>query len=157
LNFCFSRLVFESTEILKKIVNMFIKEIKIRVRYAETDRMGYAYYGNYATYFEVARVETMRELGISYRQLEDDGIILPVAELNIKYKKPAYYDDEIRIRVKIQEMPKIRFGFNYETYNDKGELLNTAYTELVFVNKLTGRPMKIPEHIQKLIEPHFEV
>jgi acyl-CoA thioester hydrolase len=134
---------------------MFIKEIQLRVRYAETDRMGYAYYGNYATYFEVARVETMRELGISYRQLEDDGIILPVAELNIKYKKPAYYDDEITIRVTIKEIPQIRFGFHYETYNDKGALLNTGFTELVFVNKLTGRPMKIPEHLVALMKSHF--
>jgi acyl-CoA thioester hydrolase len=134
---------------------MFIKETKLRVRYAETDRMGYAYYGNYATYFEVARVEALRSLGISYKQLEDDGVLLPVAEFTIKYKKPAFYDDELTIKVSIQQMPKVRFGFHYETFNSSGELLNTAFTELVFVNKVTGRPVAIPEHLKSLIKPYF--
>jgi len=134
---------------------MFYKETTLRVRYAETDRMGYAYYGNYATYFEVARVEAMRALGISYRQLEDDGVLLPVAEFHVKYKKPAYYDDEITIKVTITELPKIRFKFDYETRNSKGDLLNTAFTELVFVNKETGRPMLIPESVKDLMKDHF--
>ena len=134
---------------------MFIKETKLRVRYAETDRMGYAYYGNYATYFEVARVEALRALGISYKELEDDGVLLPVTEFNIKYKRPAFYDDELTIKVTIQQMPKIRFVFNYETYNSNGELLNTAFTELVFVNKETGRPMLIPNALILLLEKHF--
>ena len=134
---------------------MFIKETKLRVRYAETDRMGYAYYGNYATYFEVARVEALRALGISYKELEDDGVLLPVTEFNIKYKRPAFYDDELTIKVTIQQMPKIRFVFNYETYNSNGELLNTAFTELVFVNKETGKPMLIPNALILLLEKHF--
>lgn len=134
---------------------MFIKEVKLRIRYAETDRMGYAYYGNYATYFEVARVEAMRDLGISYKQLEDDGVLLPVTELNVKYKKPAYYDDEITVKVTIKEIPRIRFNFYYETYNHKGELLNTAFTQLVFVNKGTGKPMRIPKEIENRIKRHF--
>ena len=134
---------------------MFIWKTKLRVRYAETDRMGYAYYGNYATYFEVARVEAMRALGMSYKRLEDDGVILPVSEFNIQYKKPAYYDDELTIVVKIVEKPRVRFNFNYKTYNEKGDLLNTAFTQLVFVNKETGRPMPIPEALNKLISPHF--
>lgn len=134
---------------------MFIKETKVRVRYAETDRMGYAYYGNYATYFEVARVEAMRALGISYKELEDDGVLLPVSELNVKYKKPAFYDDELTIKVTIQQLPQIRFKFHYETFNSKGELLNTAFTELVFVNKETGRPMIIPDRLVSLMKHHF--
>lgn len=134
---------------------MFFKEVKIRIRYAETDRMGYAYYGNYATYFEVARVEAMRALGIPYKKLEDEGIILPVAEFHVKYKKPAYYDDEITVKVTIKEIPKIRFRFDYETYNSEGDLLNSAFTELVFVNKDTGRPMVIPDHIRTKISPYF--
>tara|TARA_R110002050_G_scaffold204327_1_gene339670 strand:- start:158546 stop:158950 length:405 start_codon:yes stop_codon:yes gene_type:complete len=134
---------------------MFSKEIKLRIRYAETDRMGYAYYGNYATYFEVARVEAMRALGISYKKLEDDGVLLPVAEFNVKYKKPAFYDDEITVKVTIKELPKIRFSFHYETFNEKGDLLNTAFTELVFVNKETGRPMRIPEQIKNRMIKHF--
>jgi len=134
---------------------MFTKEIELRIRYAETDRMGYAYYGNYATYFEVARVEAMRALGISYKEMEDSGVILPVAEFNIKYKKPALYDDKITVRVTIKEIPKIRFRFYYETYNESGELLNTAFTELVFVNKQTGRPMVIPDNLKALFKSHF--
>lgn len=134
---------------------MFICQTKIRVRYAETDRMGYAYYGNYATYFEVARVEAMRALGISYKQLEDDGVILPVSEFTTKYMKPAYYDDELTVKVMLKEIPKIRFNFYYETYNESGELLNTAFTQLVFVNKNTGRPMVAPSPVTDLIKKHF--
>ncbi|MGB0392038.1 MAG: acyl-CoA thioesterase [Salibacteraceae bacterium] len=134
---------------------MFIKEIKLRVRYAETDRMGYAYYGNYAAYFEVARVEALRSLGISYKELEDDGVLLPVSEFKVNYKKPAFYDDELTIKVTIQQLPKIRFDFYYETYNSQNELLNTAYTQLVFVNKETGRPTKIPQRLKLLMKSHF--
>ena len=134
---------------------MFTKETKIRVRYAETDRMGYSYYGNYATYYEVARVEAMREIGMSYKELEDNGVLLPVAEFNIKYKKPAFYDDEITVKVIIKELPKVRFKFYYETINSKGDLLNTGFTELVFVNKNTGRPMQIPDELKTLMNSHF--
>lgn len=134
---------------------MFTKEIELRIRYAETDRMGYAYYGNYATYFEVARVEAMRALGMSYKEMEDNGVILPVAEFSVKYKKPAYYDDKITITVTIKEVPKITFNFYYETFNENGELLNTAFTELVFVNKQTGRPMVIPKSLEVLFNPYF--
>jgi len=134
---------------------MFTKEIELRIRYAETDRMGYAYYGNYATYFEVARVEAMRALGMSYKDIEDSGVILPVKEFSVRYKKPAFYDDNITIKVTIKEVPKFRFGFHYETRNDKREVLNTAFTELVFVNKQTGRPMVIPENLRLLFKPYF--
>ncbi len=134
---------------------MFIYETKVRVRYAETDRMGFAYYGNYATYFEVARVEAMRTLGMSYKQLEDGGVLLPVSEFTTKYKKPAYYDDELTIRVMVRDIPKVRFNFYYETYNEKGELLNTAFTQLVFVNKINGRPTVVPTQLLSLIKAHF--
>src|SRR6185503_5026559 len=100
---------------------MFISEVKIRVRYGETDRMGYAYYGNYAEYFEVARVESLRELGMNYKDLEDSGIILPVYTFNVKYMKPAFYDDLLTIKCFIKELPKTRLLFHYETYNEKGE------------------------------------
>jgi acyl-CoA thioester hydrolase len=148
-------LVFESKDFLFKNVDMFYKETTLRVRYAETDRMGYAYYGNYATYFEVARVEAMRALGISYKELEDSGVLLPVSEFRVKYKKPAFYDDEITIKVTISELPKIRFQFDYETRNTNGELLNTAFTELIFVNKETGRPMMMPDNLKELMKSHF--
>lgn len=128
---------------------------KIRVRYAETDQMGYVYYGNYATYFEVARVETLRSLGVSYKELEENGIMLPVRELKIQYKKPAVYDDELTIKVIIKEIPKTRFVFLYETYNSQGTLLNLAETTLVFVNKSTKYPMSAPAEFMAKLAPFF--
>lgn len=123
---------------------MFTSETKVRVRYAETDKMGYCYYGNYATFFEVARVETIKKIGFSYKQMEDDGVALPVLEFNVKYFKPAFYDDEITIKTTICEMPAARIKFDYACFNEKGEKLNEATTTLVFVNMETGRPMQAP-------------
>ena len=127
---------------------MFQHEHNLRVRYAETDRMGYAYYGNYATYFEVARVEALRELGISYKELEDDGILLPVSEYNVKYLKPAFYDDELRIVTTINERPGVRIRFEYRVYNQSGSELAIAKTTLVFVSASNGRPVKPPKQIE---------
>ena len=126
---------------------MYQHSINIRVRYAETDKMGYCYYGNYATYFEVARVEALRNLGISYKALEDDGIILPVVDFKVKYLKPAYYDDELTIFVKIEEIPTVKIKFHYETFNSKNEKLNFGDTTLVFVDEKTGRVNKPPEKL----------
>ncbi len=125
---------------------MFSSETILRVRYAETDRMGYVYYGNYATYFEVARVDGLRTLGYSYKEMEDSGIIMPVLEFAIKYFKPAYYDDELRIVSTIHEMPTTRLRFEHETYNSKNELLNKAHVILVMVSKATGKPCHAPEY-----------
>ena len=105
---------------------MYSFKTKVRVRYAETDKMGFCYYGNYATYFEIARVEALRNLGVSYKVLEDEGTFLPVSEFNVKYLKPAYYDDELTIHVFIKEMPGVKIKFTYETYNDKDE--NSTYS-----------------------------
>ena len=135
---------------------MIEKEIKIRVRYGETDRMGYVYYGNYATYFEVARVETLRNMGISYKKLEDDGVMLPVLEYKIKYYKPAFYDDELRIQITIEKLPGIRIHFRYKTYNSENVLLNEAETTLVFVNIKTGKPRMIPDDLSVIFSSHFK-
>lgn len=135
---------------------MIEKEIKIRVRYGETDRMGYVYYGNYATYFEVARVEMLRSLGISYKKLEDDGVMLPVLEFKIKYFKPAYYDDELSIKIIINKMPGVRIHFEYETYNQDNVLLNKAETTLVFVDVKTGKPCPIPSDLLPYFESFFK-
>jgi len=134
---------------------MYTSKTKIRVRYSETDMMGYCYYGNYATYFEVARVETIRQLGFSYKQMEDDGIALPVLEFSIKYFKPAFYDDELTIETFITELPKARIHFSYKTYNEKGTLLNEAQTSLVFFNKETMKPCVAPEDFRKAIKIYF--
>ncbi|HAW52742.1 MAG TPA: thioesterase [Flavobacteriales bacterium] len=130
-------------------------EIKIRVRYSETDKMGYVYYGNYAAYFEVARVEMLRELGFTYKKMEDDGIFLPVADFHIKYLKPAYYDDELTIVIKITDMPSSKIRFEYETFNQDGVLLNTAETVLVFFDGNTKRPCRAPQSIQDRARPYF--
>ncbi len=135
---------------------MIVHEIKLRVRYAETDKMGFAYYGNYATYFEVARVETMRKAGISYRNLEDEGILLPVSRYSVEFRKPAFYDEELTVKVTVPEMPGVRFKFDYETFNEKGERLNTAHTTLVFTDKKTGKAMRIPPHIEQKLKAFFD-
>ncbi len=130
---------------------MYKTKTKLRVRYAETDRMSYVYYGNYAMYFEVARVDAMKGIGMSYKELEDSGIMMPVLEYNIKYFKPAFYDDELTIETIIDQEPSARIRFDYKTYNSQGQELNNAYTTLVFVDVKTGRPVKAPSHfLEKL-------
>ena len=130
-------------------------EISLRVRYAETDQMGYVYYGHYAQYFEVARVEMLRTLGFSYKKLEEEGVILPVLEYSIKYIRPAYYDNLLTIITEIRKLPNTRIHFQYETFNEKNELLNKAETTLVFVNKSTGRPTSVPDHLSEAFKKYF--
>jgi acyl-CoA thioester hydrolase len=134
---------------------MYRSTVKIRVRYAETDRMGYVYYGNYATYFEVARVEALRQLGISYRSLEDAGILLPVLDYSVRYRRPAYYDDELEIRTVITELPKTRIFFSYEVVNTEGVTITTAETTLVFIDKATGKPRSAPDQVLEAMKPWF--
>src|SRR5260221_7422800 len=126
---------------------MYTTEVTIRVRYGETDRMGYVYYGNYAQYFEVARVEALRNLGFSYRKLEDEGIILPVLNYSVKFIKPAFYDDELIIKVLIKELAMARIRFDYEVYNEKDELITIADTTLVFINRTTNKPCALPKDL----------
>ncbi len=124
---------------------MYQSEAKVRVRYAETDQMGYCYYGNYATFFEVARVDALRKIGISYNELEKQNFQMPVLDFNIKYVKPAYYDEELTILCKIPLIPKVRIKFDYETYNQKKEMINFGSTTLVFIDKLTKKPVNCPK------------
>jgi acyl-CoA thioester hydrolase len=130
-------------------------EVQVRVRYAETDKMGYVYYGNYATYFEVGRVEIFRLWGYSYKELEESGIIMPVLEYKSKFLKPAKYDDLLTIKVFIKSKPSVRIVFEYEVYNEEKILLNIAETTLVFVNLQTGKPCFPPAHFEALISPYF--
>mgnify|MGYP001358870952 CR=1 FL=1 len=135
---------------------MFQHEVNIRVRYAETDQMGYVYYGNYATYFEVGRVESFRAIGFSYKELEAEGIGMPVLEYKTKYLAPAKYDDELTINVKISEMPGVRIRFEYEIRNEAGKTLNIAETTLVFINMKNGRPTRLPEKFETLMRNYFK-
>lgn len=136
---------------------MFIESTQIRVRYGETDQMGYLYYGNYALYYEVGRAEAIRKLGFTYAQLEREGVIMPVAELNVKYIRPAYYDDLITVKTILKEMPvdhKIRF--HSELYNEKGELLNVGVTTLVFLHADTKLKYGLPPLMREALAPFFE-
>ena len=132
--------------------NKFYHETDIRIRYAETDKMGYSYYGNYPTFFEVGRTEFLREMGISYKELEDLGYMLPITSLSIKYLKPAIYDDLITVRTFLKYLHPIRVEFDYEIFNQKGELLTTGNTLLVFISSKTRRPTKAPDFYNETIK-----
>jgi acyl-CoA thioester hydrolase len=127
---------------------------KIRVRYGETDQMGYCYYGNYAQYFEVGRVEALRSIGMSYKSLEAQGIMLPVSEFSVKYHSPALYDDNLTIITTITQISGARIYFNYEILNEKNILISKAQTILVFVDKKTMRPIQAPNTFIQLIEQY---
>jgi acyl-CoA thioester hydrolase len=135
---------------------MFFADTKVRVRYAETDQMGYVYYGNYATYCEVGRVELLRAMGTSYKKLEESGVMLPVVDYSVTYRKPAFYDDELTIRTFIKKVPRVKIVFEYEIRNEKDELLNTAATTLVFVDMTSGRPCVAPEWFLEKLKSYFK-
>lgn len=134
---------------------MFIGETSIRVRYGETDRMGYSYYGNYAEYYEVGRVEALRKLGWNYKEMEDSGILLPVYTFSIKYFKPSHYDDLLVVKTMIKEIPATRIRFDYEMYNQQGEKLNEGETTLVFVDAKRNKPTKAPVGFIEALKPYF--
>jgi acyl-CoA thioester hydrolase len=136
---------------------MFVSETKLRVRYAETDQMGYVYYGVYAQYYEVGRVDAMRQLGFSYKDVEAKGILMPVVEFIVNYKKPAFYDDEITIITYIKKKPEgLKIIFDYECYNSQKELLNTGKVTLVCVDKLTQKMVKLPNWFNKALSSFFK-
>ncbi|MDF4202751.1 thioesterase family protein [Maribacter sp. SA7] len=120
-------------------------QISFRIRYSETDQMGVVYHGNYAQYLELARVEWLRALGISYKSMEEGGIMLPVISLSIKYLKSALYDDLITVKVILNKKPAVRIEFDYEITNEAGELLATANTVLVFMDMERKRPTRCPQ------------
>ncbi len=127
-------------------------EIQIRVRYGETDQMGVVYHGNYALYLEMGRIEWLRKLGISYKKMEEEGVMLPVISLNVNYKKPAIYDDLINVKTQLKNKPTAKIEFEYEITNSSGDILTTASTTLVFIDKKTNKPVKAPQYILDVIE-----
>jgi len=135
---------------------MFKHSTKLRVRYGETDQMGYMYYGNYAEFYEVGRVEMLRSLGLTYSGMEESGIKMPVYELHCKYLKPALYDEEITINVILDELPGVRIYFRYELFNEKEELINTGDTLLVFVNMKTNRLCHPSKEFLDKLKPYFD-
>jgi len=134
---------------------MILTTTSIRVRYSETDPMKYVYYGNYAEYFEVARVELFRTLGMSYDEIEKRGIFLPVSEYKIKYLKPALYDQLLEIRTYVRKIPGIRIEFDYEIYNEDQIKITEASTTLFFLDSETNKIVKCPDYLMELINKNW--
>jgi acyl-CoA thioester hydrolase len=126
-------------------------QVQFRVRYSETDQMRVVYHGNYAQYFEVGRVEWLRNKGVSYKWMEENGIMLPVVSLTMNYKKPARYDELLTLKTILKKQASVRIEFDYELYNEREELLTTGNSVLVFVDMKTGRPIAPPLYILELL------
>ena len=128
----------------------------LRVRYGETDAMKYVYYGNYAEYLEVARVELFRTLGISYDEIEKRGIWLPVSEYKIKYLKPAFYDEILEIHTYVKKVPGVKIEFEYEIFNDSEQKITEASTTLFFLDATTNKVSRCPNFLMELIQKNWK-
>ena len=128
----------------------------LRVRYGETDPMKYVYYGNYAEYLEVARVELFRTLGISYDEIEKRGIWLPVSEYKIKYLKPAFYDEILEIHTYVRKIPGVKIEFEYEIFNDSEQKITEASTTLFFLDATTNKVSRCPNFLMELIQKNWK-
>lgn len=136
---------------------MFSYESKIKVRYGETDQMGVVYHGNYAQYYEIARTDCFEAAsGMSYASMEEDGVMLPILELESKFIKPAFYNEVLTVKAIVKELPTVRLKVEYEISNEKGELINIGKTTLVFVDKISRKPCHPPENFMKNIRKHFQ-
>lgn len=135
---------------------MYRSSTQVRVRYGETDQMGFLYYGNYALYYEVGRVESIRQLGLSYKALEALGVHMPVVSLEAQYLRPALYDDLITVQTTINELPvESSIQFHTELFNENNKLLNKAVTTLVFYDPIAKRKTTMPEALLQLLQPFF--
>ncbi|MBC7743919.1 MAG: acyl-CoA thioesterase [Flavobacterium sp.] len=135
---------------------MFSHSTKLRVRYAETDQMGYMYYGNYAQFYEVGRVEMLRSLGMTYKLMEESGIMMPVLDMRCKFLKPALYDEEITINVIMKKMPSVRIHFEYQLYNEQHQLINEGETTLVFIDIKRNKPCMPSTDFLNRLQKYFE-
>jgi acyl-CoA thioester hydrolase len=135
---------------------MFSSSHQVRVRYAETDQMNIVYHGNYAQYFEVGRVESIRQLGFTYKEMEATGVIMPLVELHIKYIRPAHYDDLLTISTMVKELPGgHRIEFFQEVYNEAGKLLTTGKVVLYFIDAKTKAKTTMPNALKEKLQPFF--
>jgi acyl-CoA thioester hydrolase len=125
---------------------------KIKVRYDEVDKMEYVYHGNYASYYHIGRTELLRKLGISDRELENHNIILPVIEMNSKFIKPVFYDETITILTSLIEDPRSRMKFSHNIYDQNHDLVNEGFTSIAFVDKITRKPMRVPDTVLHKLE-----
>jgi acyl-CoA thioester hydrolase len=135
---------------------MFNSETNIRVRYSETDQMNVVYHGNYAQYFEVARAEAIREMGITYKEMEEMGIVMPIVELHTKFLRPAKYDDLLTIKTQLRELPTAhRVEFHHEVYNEEGKLLTIGRVVLYFLDAKTMARSVMPAALEMHLLPYF--
>ncbi|HVS97995.1 MAG TPA: thioesterase family protein [Puia sp.] len=136
---------------------MYTHETTVRVRYAETDQMNVVYHGNYAQYFEIGRVEALRALGLSYKELESTGIIMPVVEWTAKFLRPARYDDLLTVRTTLKELPgDHRIDFLQEVFNEKGKLLTSGKVHLFFLLSATMEKTRMPSGMEEKLRPYFK-
>ncbi len=126
---------------------MNFNKISFRVRYGETDQMGVVYHGNYPQYLEMGRIEWLRDFGVSYKKMEENGIMLPVVSIQLNYKRSAFYDDVLTLKTTLKKTPTVRIEFDYEIHNQNSELLVEANTVLAFMDAKTKRPIRCPEYI----------
>ena len=137
---------------------MYTHETQTRVRYGETDQMGYLYYGNYALYYEVGRAEMIRDLGLSYREMESKlGVMMPVMSLQMRFVRPALYDELVTIRTTLRELPTRTITFHMELFNEKKKLLNGGLVKLCFVEMATNRTVAPPQYLIEKLQPFFKV
>jgi acyl-CoA thioester hydrolase len=130
----------------------------VRVRYAETDQMNVVYHGNYAQYFEVGRAESIRQLGFTYKNMEEMGVIMPIVELHTKFIRPAHYDDLLTIHTILKELPSgHRIEFHQEVYNEKNELLTSGRVVLYFLKAKTMEKTTLPTALMEKLKPYFPV
>ena len=136
---------------------MVIRETQIRVRYSETDQMGYLYYGNYPAYYEVGRAEWLRSFGVTYRDMEEvHGIMMPVMSMQMRYVRPAKYDDLLTIRTTLRHYPTHSITFFFEIFNDQKKLLNGGSVKLCFVEIATNRTVPTPDYILEQLNLFFD-
>lgn len=134
---------------------MITRDVKIRVRYYETDCMGIVHHSNYVRFYEVARTEMLREFGTTYQQMEQQGIMLPVLDVQSRYLSPAYDDDLLTVRVTLAEMPKVRLRFDYEIFRENGDRINTGSVTLAFMHSDSRKACRAPKWFLDLLEPYF--
>jgi acyl-CoA thioester hydrolase len=135
---------------------MFTHETQVRVRYGETDQMGYLYYGNYALYYEVGRAEMLRSVGLTYQEMESSsGIMMPVMSLQMRYVRPALYDELITIRTTLRELPANTITFHHELFNEKKKLLNGGSVKLCFVDMKTNKSVASPQYLTDKLAAFF--
>lgn len=136
---------------------MYSHECNKRVRYAETDKMGYLYYGNYPLLYEIGRVEAMRAAGISYAEMEEQlDIMMPVLWMDSRYKAPALYDELLKIKTIVQSLPGKMIQFHHEIYNSKDALINEGQVKLVFVDMKTNKRISAPAYVTDKLKPYFD-